>query len=243
MLRSAKAGQTTQSLNNAIISTTFLKTGPSWDWEANFSAITGWISEGTYFTVNTGTSVIDYDGTRSTVLEGLYFDIANYIGASISETEWIMRMTINLTTLTQGNVNAYTSFVISDVITNNVNTTQDAIGLLLYIPASAGTNEFYGVGVDNGALTSGQVFADVPTVETIYVQSVRNSATLCTIGIYSDSDYTTLVEAEAITIVSTIDGLQYFKMTNLLNASGSGTAVIDGTVSKIQFKNGSTVPP
>lgn len=92
-----------------------------------------------------------------------------------------------------------------------------------------------------GDATPDATFATVPTTTTYYIQIKRTSSTAYTIGIYSDSAYSTLTEEETGTVSATSTGYRYLLIQNF-NAS-----VVDinfnGTIDDVQFIDGQSTPP
>ena len=204
--------------------------------EDDFSS-DNWTDVGTQIGVSGGKMA--WNALRNGSDQGSYYDIGT---ANISETEWILDFTLDIDAMTEGSANAYFTIGLSDTATMNVNTSQDHIGLLTYMDTSSGGNSrFMAQGVNGGVLTGGTDFttADPQTLGLYYLRIRRTSATECKVAIYSDSDYTTLVEEETVTITSGLSGLRYLKLTNL-TVSGAGTGVFNGTMDNVKFYNAVT---
>jgi hypothetical protein len=204
--------------------------------EDDFSS-DNWTDVGTQIGVSGGKMA--WNALRNGSDQGSYYDIGT---ANISETEWILDFTLDIDAMTEGSANAYFTIGLSDTATMNVNTSQDHIGLLTYMDTSSGGNSrFMAQGVNGGVLTGGTDFttADPQTLGLYYLRIRRTSATECKVAIYSDSDYSTLVEEETVTITSGLSGLRYLKLTNL-TVSGAGTGVFNGTMDNVKFYNAVT---
>jgi hypothetical protein len=204
--------------------------------EDDFSS-DNWTDVGTQIGVSGGKMA--WNALRNGSDQGSYYDIGT---ANISETEWILDFTLDIDAMTEGSANAYFTIGLSDTATMNVNTSQDHIGLLTYMDTSSGGNSrFMAQGINGGVLTGGTDFttADPQTLGLYYLRIRRTSATECKVAIYSDSDYSTLVEEETVTITSGLSGLRYLKLTNL-TVSGAGTGVFNGTMDNVKFYNAVT---
>jgi len=202
--------------------------------EDDFSS-DNWTDTGSQIVVSGGKMV--WNGLRNASFQGSYYDL----GSSVSETEWELRFTLDIDTMTEGDTNAYLNIGLSDTATMNVNTSQDFIGLLLYLDTTSASNSsFAGLGVNGGTITDSTAIGteDPTALGVFYVRVRRMSATSCIIGIYSNSSYSSLIEEETVTITSGLDNLQYLKITNLSVASGAGTGVFNGTIDDVKFYNG-----
>jgi hypothetical protein len=206
-----------------------------WDFQDNFSGADAWTDTGSGIGVNTTTDVMDWNALRNGALNGSYYDLG-----LISETEWLLRFKLTVSALTTPSGNCYLGMVISDNATSDVVTNQDAIGLTMQFVID-GSKVFHAIGKNGTSIEVGQSFATAFTTTTYYIQVKRTSATSCTVGIYSDSAFSTLTEEEVVTITSGITGLRYIKFVNF-NATSS-TGVFNGTIDDIQFIDGQSTPP
>ena len=204
--------------------------------EDDFSS-DNWTDTGSQIGISGGKMA--WNGLRNASFQGSYYDL----GSSVSETLWELRFTLDIDAMTEGSANAYFNVGLSDTATMNVNTSQDFIGLLTFLSTSSANNSrFMAQGVNGSTITGGTDFgtSDPQSLGLFYVRVRRISATSCIIGIYSNSDYSTLVEEETVTITSGIDNLQYLKITNLSVSSGAGTGVFNGTIDDVSWWNGAT---
>ena len=204
--------------------------------EDDFSS-DNWTDVGTQIGVSGGKMV--WNALRSGSNQGSYYDIGT---ANISETEWVLDFTLDIDVMTEGDTNAYFTIGLSDTSTMNVNTSQDFIGLLTFLATSSNNNSrFMATGANGGTTISGTDFttSDPQTLGLFYVRIRRTSATECKVAIYSNSDYSTLVEEQTVTITSGLTGLRYLKLTNL-TVSGAGTGVFNGTMDNVKYYNSTT---
>ena len=196
-----------------------------------------WTDVGTQIGVSGGKMV--WNALRSGSNQGSYYDIGT---ANISETEWVLDFTLDIDAMTEGDTNAYFTIGLSDTSTMNVNTSQDFIGLLTFLSTSSANNSrFMATGANGGTTVGGTDFttSDPQTLGLFYVRIRRTSATECKVAIYSNSDYSTLVEEQTVTITSGLTGLRYLKLTNL-TVSGAGTGVFNGTMDNVKYYNSTT---
>lgn len=101
---------------------------------------------------------------------------------------------------------------------SDISTANDSLGFGIRVD-SAGSS-YHAIYGDGGTpIASQQNFAESVGVETFYIEIKRTSTTSFTVSLYSDSGYSSLVEAEVVTIPATLTGLRYFKLVNLSEAA------------------------
>lgn len=158
---------------------------------------------------------------------------------NISNTAWVLRFSLNFTTLTQSASMQSWIILSSTAQTGAANSAQDFIGVDLDM--ASGANKWGvtdGDGQNPGTVGSDSLStATFTTGTTYYVQIVRSSATAYAVSIYSDSTYTTLIETVAGTVASSTDTLRYLKISNDMNTS---TGVCTGTLDNVRLFNGVT---
>jgi len=258
MLKSARAGQTTQSLNNKIGQAVSVGgNGSGWDIDDDFTSYANDTAfnvvyprtDTTYNQGNASSDRLDYSTVANTTVKSLARDY----GSTISDTNWITRFRWNITVKTLNS----SGFDITESIgwssadyTVSVSTNQDGIGIISYQDnLNRNYYDFYADNVQfNGMIgmaggNFGTKFDTVGSVDqNYYVQQVRDSATQITTGLYSD-EYSTLVEQEITTIPSTVSNLRYFSMKGNDWGTSSGGAQ-DGYVhTYLRFADGVSVPP
>lgn len=220
---SAIATSTDQTANAATYSDDFA-TG-----YANQAAVdTAWpYSDATNCRGNYSTGVIDYSGKRDTTNDA----VSKYLGATVSNTAWVMRFKFNLTSWTAGS-DAEMLIMLSDLpYTTNNTTSQDCLGWALGYNNVTNWGIIYADGsaisIDAGSEKSDISFT---TATNYYVQITRLSATSIEIKIFSDSAYETQIGTTAqYSCASTIQGLQYIKVCNR-TASNIGLGSIVATI-------------
>jgi len=193
---------------------------------------------GTRVLVNTGTEVMDWASSDAVLYnDGEFIDV---LGATIDTSRWILRFKLNVNTSSIGADGTANSLFVgfSDDNTSLAGTVQDFAGLQIFRQASDNTGAFRIMGADGTApnVSAGSDTALIPTVDTYFVEFIRNGSTI-TARIYSDSTFTTLTESVSRAIVVGVTGLRYLKAM-VSNRDGSGDHTFDGTIDDVKFWNG-----
>ena len=205
-----------------------------WTFEDDFSGTDNWTDIGTVINVNTTTDVIDYDARRVAAQQATHYDLT-----TVDNTAWILRYKLSITGMVTGSENAILYLLMSDNTASGEDD-QDALGLTIMMHYNGG-KRFYSRFADDTGYTA-SLFTTASNVGTYYIELKRESATSATVGIYSNSDYSTLIEEKVMTITSGITSLRYIKFTTLaypLVSNGTNS----GTIDDIQFRDGFSVPP
>lgn len=188
--------------------------------------------------VNPTTDVLDISLSTSSINQTIYRDIGT---ANISETEWICRFKLNITTLTRSTSaasEAKIAFTLNSLHALGEAPVEDSLGICFYFS----NNElvFKNLVSNGGVQTVSTVTSLVPTTTTYYIQMNRASATSFVVKIYSDSAYTTQVgDTNTATISSSYAGLRYFGI-QLFTETTNGNVV--ATADDIQFWNLASTP-
>jgi hypothetical protein len=201
----------------------------------------GWTDSTSSITVvNTGTGVLDWDANKDGSHDATHIDL----GADVSETAWVLRGKIIIDARTNTSVSSNMMVFglrnLSDVNSNS-EATQDGIffrvdggtslaGSIMYVSSSTGTGLESAVG--------NSILSGYSTATPYYFELIRNSAILCTVNIYSDSSFSTLIEKSTDVITSSINGLRYLICTKRAVSSVGGS--LNGTIDDVQFWNNVT---
>jgi len=157
--------------------------------------------------------------------------------STISDSAWVMRVKIILTTVTTGTGSNRFLFGISD--SNSIaNVSQDMLAVCIHYSSSAANwKTFDGNGVAPG--TAGTLSASIRTAsaETIYAQLTRLSTTSFKVELFSDASFTTSLGSAINTISSGIVNLRYIHFLN--EQAGLGEA-LTASFSDVGLKNGVT---
>ena len=186
---------------------------------------------------NATTDVLDCinDNTVSTTIDTVYYDL----GSALSDTAWVCRFTLDLTSFTpRSDTNTqFSSFRIAST-TGVGSSAQDSMGLNLYTHTGVG-NKYEAVAQDNGAFDFyvGGASSDTLSVETKYVEMIRNGDTL-TVKFYNNSSYGSVVESFSDTQTG-VTGLRYVK-AHTRKTVLSNNGIISFTVDDIKIYNGVT---
>lgn len=167
--------------------------------------------------------------------------VDNYSG--VSDTAWVLRATIDETALASGaSFSARISIgMFSATSSTQSYTSQDHIGIRSQVQTEFQrwyTNTTDGAAPNGSSTTQFSTYA--PTVQTRYMELIRTSSTTFTTEIFSDSDYTTSVEAESDSCASTCQTLDYIGIKQVTTSTSSSH---DLNIPLIRFANGVTVAP
>lgn len=190
---------------------------------------------------NITTNVIDYDAQRDDTNDSVAWDP---FGAAISDTAFVLRFRLDLTTITQGAsaaaLRTYIGF--SDLPqTTNSQTAQDT--MILRIDISSGVKEFAILDTEAaapGPAGTDAIFTQAADVDTYFVEFIRTSATAYTVELFSDASYSTSIESETGVITAATGGFRFFKIFNFDAANGGEDSTNIGTVTDIEIWDGVT---
>jgi hypothetical protein len=182
--------------------------------ETDFSSSTGWTQTGTDVSVDSSTNYrLDFNiPNTANETDALTYDLTN-----ISDSAWVLRFKFvmdNYSQNTTGHAKKMCIGLSSADDSTSIDSTQDAIGIL-FGSWDNGTHKIRSRSSDGGSWQggSGTDFTESFTDDEVYyVEIKRTSTTSYTVSLYSDSTYSTLIEAETETIASTVSGLRYFKV-------------------------------
>jgi len=192
--------------------------------EYDLSTSAGWTTTGSNCSVNTSGQYLE--GSSSTNDDRA----TKALGLTLSDTKFVVRQKMELTTVTTGgNGQLYFGYTDKDNSTTVLGN-RDAIGIT--IRTGADFLQSYAL---NQAWQSSATLSTTPTATTYYLEIIRDSATSHTINLYSDSDYSVLIETKTNTISSSINGLEYITIGGWDN---SASGVITARFSDIQIYNG-----
>jgi hypothetical protein len=196
--------------------------------EIDLSTSAGWTTTGSNCSVNTTGQYLE--GSSSTNDDRA----TKALGLTLSDTKFVVRQKMELTTVTSGgNGQVYFGYTDKDNSTTVLGN-RDGIGIT--IRSSPDFLQSYAL---NQYWQSSATLTTTPTATTYYLELIRNSATSYTLNLYSDSNYSVLVETKTNSIPSSVNGLNHITIGGWdNNASG----VITARFSDIQIYNGVTTP-
>ena len=222
----SNAVQTNRSM---IYTATYVTVSPAtWTMEPtleyDLSTSTGWTTTGSNCSVNTSGQYLE--GSSSTNNDRA----TKALGLTLSDTKFVVRQKMELTTVTTGgNGQLYFGYTDKDNSTTVLGN-RDAIGIT--IRTGADFLQSYAL---NQAWQSSATLSTTPTATTYYLELIRNSATSYTLNLYSDSNYSVLVETKTNSISSSVNGLNHITIGGWDN---SASGVITARFSDIQIYNG-----
>ena len=179
--------------------------------------------------------------------------ISTDLGSTLSNSAWVLRGKLAFTTLANGvaptvfmeigigSANHSTAFANSGI-------TLDFIGLQQRIASGPPASDTgWGlVGYNNGDPNLNNPESPVFTINAAtgtdyYVEIIRLSSTSMSIGLYSDSGFSVLIEpVQTKAISASITGLQYLRIGNAILTSSPGGNQITGTIEDFQIWDGTT---
>lgn len=213
-----------------------------WTFEDDFTGTDDWLEADTKIGVNTTTDVLDVDTRNDSTNDACSYDL----GASVSDSAWLLRFRANFSTLT---VNGTFGVGLSDLpYTTSDSTAQDFIGIRIDMNGSnmrIGARDVEGAAVNLwGVAGENSVTGAIATATNYYYEVKRTSTTAYTVSQYTDSAFTTLLNGNATSAgvcTDTTVGLRYIKIMNVSDQTFSGTIV--GVIDDVQFLDGSSIPP
>ena len=167
------------------------------------------------------------DILNSNAYDNIYYDLG-----SVSDTKWLCRFKVTLTTAGSQSL-GFCYFYVGST-TGDANESNDGLGFYFY----DGANNTYAL-ADNGnrpdqTSVTGALGIN-PSTTTYYAEMKRTSATSFTVTLYSDSSYSISLGTATLTISSGITGLRYFKIMGYTTTGG-----LVGTFDDFKFYNNST---
>ena len=210
-------------------------------YETDFTTNTGWTATGTDVAVDSTTNDrLDFNIPNTTNQT----DAITYDLTSVSDSAWVLRFKIvmdNFSVNTTGHAKKLLIGLSSTSHSTAVESAQDAIGIL-FGSWSSGTkirtrDSNGATWMDGSGTDFSETFVDN---ETYYVEIKRTLTTVYTVSLYSDSSYSTLIEAESETMGATdTTGLRYLKVgIDTTGSTPSGT--FTGYIDDVEFYNGVT---
>lgn len=198
----------------------------------NFSSSTGWTTtDSGALNVDTVGGTIDFNTDTTNVV--LYYDLT-----SISDSGCNIRFKYTCANFSATVANIQYFLICLSDNTSNIVTSNDSIGFGVRVDSAGSLYQaVYGDGGTPRANT--QNFAESVGAETFYIEIKRTSTTSFTVSLYSDAAYTTLVEAETVTIPATITGLRYIK---LLTLAENATNELNGTIDDMSYNTTASTP-
>ncbi len=195
-----------------------------------------WDDAGTQNQVNTGTQVLDFDFDR--VITTIHKTVKDL--TSTSDTSWTLRWKQTNDNVV-GNVGistlGYIGMMDSDQNFSPFGA-QDFIGIECFVADGVASCRLKGVNGQSLAFSSGvYTFTEPIAVNTRFWEIKRLSSTEIVASVYSDADFTNLIETSGTqTISPNIIGLQYIGVAN--NNQATSLSVHDGTIDDVQFFDG-----
>jgi len=205
-------------------------------YESDFSS-DNWTDEGSGIGVNTTSEKLEGNYVRNSTNDASWIDMA---GENISDTEWVMRLTYDITEFEGTDYSGtFAIFGISDV-TGATGAVGSRDGLCFSITRETGWNKTRLCDPNSDAWFEDIVaFLDTDaSVTTWYLELKRISSTSFTSNIYSDSTFETLIESKNATINANVISLRYLVAQDYDAGASTNSVIID--ISNIKVKNGTS---
>jgi len=207
------------------------------DFEDNFFE-DNWADQGTGVEVNTGTQVIDWTSILDTVVRATVFDLG---AGNVNDTEWALRFKYRIDTLTAGSTRTkffWIGLFDSDETVDS-ESVQDFIGFMFFVNSTTPVGKFFLSERNNVILESAGTDTELTTTPSaqlgnnLYVEIKRLSATLAEFSLYSDPDYSILIERISLTVPAGIIDLRYIGLKNRTDPVNTGS--MTGIIDDVQF--------
>ena len=202
---------------------------------------------------NTGGS--SYFNVDSTVADALYFDPRRSssifgqtwdLGSNLSETSWVLRSKVNITSLdnTGDTVRLFFGMANQNSTVGAGDTSNNFIGVANYINVSG--QQWYRVSVKGNTMDVGEANQRALTTETLYIEIIRKSETKYSVRLTNNSDFTggTFIDDETVgsnggSGSTSSMNLRYVWWSNI-NVNGNQNAHEQGNVEYVKIWNGVT---
>ena len=176
---------------------------------------------------------INFTTAEASAEEELYRDLT-----SVSDSSWVMRFKLDTTAITNVSSGAFTHMYGISSVSGDYNVTQDSI-IFGFQVTTGSTVALFAAYSNNGNQDNNLVQSDFThggAVEILYIEIVRLSTTSYRITLYSDSEYTQVIESKTLAVVSTVANLRYMKFNYRDGTGGSGA--LSQTIDDVSFYNG-----
>jgi len=187
---------------------------------------------------NIGTEVLDFNAVLDSTVDSIVHDI----GGTINNTAWVLRFSVEFTTLVESLSNVLFIGISDSNQTTGSGSAQDGLWLGLQH-----TVLFHRVGsMDTDASLPASASFDnftdyvLSTGVKYYVEIKRTASNSYAIGLFSDPEYTVSIVSATGTCPVGVTGLRYIKIMNQSTVTQTGN--FQGTIADVQFWNGTTVP-
>ena len=164
------------------------------------------------------------------------------MGTPVSDTNWTLRFIYDVNTIDIGSTRTKYFWIglFSGDETADSETVQDAIAFEFFVNSTTPAGRL-SLSEKNGVILTGTGtqadFTTVPSITDIqYIELRRTSATSAECTIYSDQDYTNVVETVTLTIPAGIVSLRYIGLKNRTDPANTGS--MTGIIDDVQFWNG-----
>jgi len=161
--------------------------------------------------------------------------------AGVSDTAWVLRSSWDISAIaTPSSVDCFGFYgmMSADEGTGGASA-QDAL-LILLEADPGGTHKYFTKEADGEELTAGNetIFTRNLAVEAVFLEQIRTSATAFSCEFFSDSAYSSSLEAQTVVTASTVIDLDFIKGTNRNQAGPTGSTDLE--IALVQFWNNVT---
>jgi len=197
------------------------------------------LSSSTGFTTSSS-GLLNVDTTNEEIDFTFNVDDGNlaqlYHSDTVSDSLWTLRSQLDIDTISQGSDtnDKWLFYGFSSANTLHMGDSQDFLGMAIRVDNTK--TDLMAIETDGSAPNneSTTVFTRQAQQETLYVEMKRESSTSFTVNLYSDSNYSILLESQTITASSGTTALAYLKFGGM---QGFSDSQITGSISNIKFWN------
>lgn len=211
-----------------------------WDFEDPF-IFDGWTDVGSKIGVDIVGETMDFDCTRD---GSTHLSSRNLLGTELSDTAWIYRLVNLVFDTSTAPSSSELQFLAGLFDENHLSNDANLQNFIEYkSPRSATWNlrTFDGFQVAPNIGTENTFATALATATAMFLEQIRDSATAFSSNWYDNLAFTSLVEGETGTVLSTVVDQQYFKFMSFTAANVDGA--LDGTIGALQLNDAVTTPP
>jgi len=168
----------------------------------------------------------------------------------LNDTKWLCRFELDIENLANG-ADAANNGVFMGMMSNAATGTTwstassyDSLGLVMFINNSTATFNLSQSQQASNTIDTGAKVAfttAVPAVGKFFIEMIKTTTTSFTVNIFSDANYSILIESETATITNP-QSMRSFKMLSRNNA-GTADSTLNGNIDNFQFLNTTTTYP
>lgn len=233
-----------------FLTNSFLFTIPCLEYSQDFSGCTNLSCDGSI--PSSDTSIYWIDSTNNLwrckvsrgAHEGNSQDFSGTAVGTLDDDNWNLRFPYKVTAQSHsGGGSVWNEFGVG--ITNYANGLYNGAEKSIFFyqyRANAGAQGLFLVSNYEGATVESSFSNTLSTGTQYYIEIVKESTTLATMNLYSNSGYSTLIETESVAVNSSTVGQNHIKMTKVGTGVYVGSGNIEAQISDFTISNGAVEP-